>query len=121
MENRTRLIRDIIKETKDIVGDRAIVAVRVSGHEFVEGGLCPEDYQEIIPVLEEAGMDLLHVSAGVYASMERIVPSKHLGNMPHINIVSTIKQYTKVPVCAVGSFFSISMVEEALTLSLIHI
>ncbi len=107
--NRARLILEIIegiRERCDIA-----ISVRVSGHEFVEGGLSPPDFAEIIPLLEEAGMDMLNVSAGVYESMERIVPPQSLGEMPHVAIAAELKRFASVPVCAVGSIFSIGDAE----------
>ena len=107
--NRARLILEIIegiRERCDIV-----ISVRVSGHEFVEGGLSPPDFAEIIPLLEDAGMDMLNVSAGVYESMERIVPPQSLGEMPHMGVAAELKRFASVPVCAVGSIFSIDDAE----------
>lgn len=57
---------------------------------------------------------MLNVSAGVYESMERIVPPAKLGDAPHVNIASELKQFSTVPVCAVGSIFSIELAEEVI-------
>jgi 2,4-dienoyl-CoA reductase-like NADH-dependent reductase (Old Yellow Enzyme family) len=109
-ENRARLIIEIIEGIRkrfdeENVSDVA-VALRVSGDEFVEGGLKPADYKELIPIFEKAGIDMLHVSAGVYESMLRIVPPKDYGTTPHIDIAAQLKKLTNVPVCAVGSIIS---------------
>jgi 2,4-dienoyl-CoA reductase-like NADH-dependent reductase (Old Yellow Enzyme family) len=106
VENRARLIVEIIKGIRVRLNNHVAVSVRVSGDEFVEGGLKPGDFKEIVPMLEKAGIDMLHVSAGVYESMERIVPPKSLGLTPHVDIASQIKQFAAVPVCAVGSIMS---------------
>jgi 2,4-dienoyl-CoA reductase-like NADH-dependent reductase (Old Yellow Enzyme family) len=87
------------------------ISVRVSGNEFVDDGLTPPDFEEIIPMLEQAGMDMLNVSAGVYGSMERIVPPASLGETPHIDIAAELKQFATAPVCAVGSVFSLDTAE----------
>lgn len=112
--NRTRLVADIIKGIRKRLGRDVIVSVRVSGNEFVEGGLTPRHYLEIIPILEEAGMDVLNVSAGVYQSMERMLPPDTLGDAPHVSIASELKRYASVPVCAVGSIFSLATAEAIL-------
>ena len=111
--NRARLIIEIIegiRERCDIT-----ISVRVSGDEFVEGRLSPPDFAEIIPLLEDAGMDLLNVSADVYESMERIVPSQSLGEMPCMGVAAELKRFASVPVCAVGSIFSIGDAESIVT------
>ncbi|MCU0289106.1 MAG: NADH:flavin oxidoreductase [Acidobacteria bacterium] len=104
--NRARLIVEIIKGIRERWHERIAISVRVSGDEFVEGGLKPGDFKEIVPMFENAGIDLLHVSAGVYESMDRIVPPKVYGPTPHVHIAAQIGQYSKVPVAAVGSIIS---------------
>jgi 2,4-dienoyl-CoA reductase-like NADH-dependent reductase (Old Yellow Enzyme family) len=104
-ERRARLITEIIEGIRSWVG--VAISVRVSGNEFVEGGLTPPDYKELIPLFERAGMDMLNVSAGVYESLERIVPPASLGDAPHVNIASQLREFATVPVCTVGSIFSL--------------
>ncbi|UCH96024.1 MAG: NADH:flavin oxidoreductase [Candidatus Aminicenantes bacterium] len=105
VENRARLIVEILEGIGERLKNYTNVAVclRVSGDEFVEGGLKPGDFKEFVPLFEKAGMQMLNVSAGVYESMERIVPPKKLGIAPHADIAAQIKQFTSVPVCTVGS------------------
>ncbi len=106
-KNRARLVTEIIKGIRTQLKQHIAISVRVSGNEFVEGGLTPPDFREIIPLFERAGMDMLNVSAGVYESMDRIVPPACLGKLPHVDIASALKRYANVPVCAVGSIFSL--------------
>jgi 2,4-dienoyl-CoA reductase-like NADH-dependent reductase (Old Yellow Enzyme family) len=105
VENRARLIVEIIAGIRAKLKDM-VITVRVSGDEFVEGGLKPADFKEIVPMFEKAGMDLLSVSAGVYESMLRIVPPKSYGTTPHVDVAAQIKEFTNVPVMAVGSIIS---------------
>jgi 2,4-dienoyl-CoA reductase-like NADH-dependent reductase (Old Yellow Enzyme family) len=112
--NRARLTTEIIEGIRDEIS-RIAISVRVSGDEFVDGGLTPPDFEEIIPLFEDAGMDMLNVSAGVYESMERIVPPPSLGEMPHIGIAAELKRFATVPVCAVGSIFSIDQAESIIS------
>jgi 2,4-dienoyl-CoA reductase-like NADH-dependent reductase (Old Yellow Enzyme family) len=114
-ENRARLTVEILSGIRERLGDQVAVSVRISGDEFVEGGLRPADYQAIVPLFEDAGIDMVNVSAGVYASMERVVPPPSLGETPHVYLAEEIKAFTDVPVCAVGAIFSVAKVEEILT------
>lgn len=106
VENRARLIVEIIEGIRARLKDKVAISVRVSGDEFVDGGLKPADYKEIVPMFEKAGMDLLSVAAGVYESMERIVPPKSLGPTPHVDVAAQVKEFANVPVIAVGSIIS---------------
>jgi 2,4-dienoyl-CoA reductase-like NADH-dependent reductase (Old Yellow Enzyme family) len=115
VENRARLITEIIEGIRTNLQQKVVIGVRVSGHEFVDGGLTPPDFAEIIPLFENAGMDLLNVAAGVYESMERIVPPVSLGEAPHIEVAAELKQYANVPVCCVGSIFSLEKAESIIS------
>jgi len=111
LENRTRLVTEIISAIHEKIGDKAAIALRISGDEFVEGGLVPMDYKEMLPLFEKAGLHMLDVAAGVYESMERIVPPAGLGIAPHADIPEQIKSFSQVPVCAVGSILDLETAE----------
>lgn len=108
VENRTRLIVEILEGIREKLVNypKTALSIRVSGDEFVPGGLVPADFKEIIPGFEKAGIQMLDVSAGVYESMPRIVPPRELGPAPHIDIAAQLKAFSGVPVCAVGSIIS---------------
>ncbi|MCL7410962.1 MAG: NADH:flavin oxidoreductase [Methanosarcinaceae archaeon] len=114
LENRIRLIVEILEGIRSKLGSKIAISVRVSGDEFVDGGLQPSDYKEIIPILEHAGMDMLDVSVGVYESAEKIIPAPDLGREPFVDIAAELKQYATVPVCTVGSILSLSAAESIL-------
>jgi len=111
IENRTRLIIEILEG----IGEKfqqypnTALCIRISGDEFVEGGLKPADFKDIIPMFERAGIQMLNVSAGVYESMNRIVPTRELGNAPHIDIAAAIKSFSGTPVCGVGSIIATAL------------
>jgi len=114
--NRCRLIVEILEGMHRVLkakGDVALM-IRVNGNEFVDGGLTPKDYQEIMPMLEKTGLDLLSVSAGVYESMLRIVPTKEMGETPHVELAAQIKPFTSLPIVGVGSVFSLAAAEATL-------
>jgi 2,4-dienoyl-CoA reductase-like NADH-dependent reductase (Old Yellow Enzyme family) len=115
LENRARLIIEILEGIRSKLSSKIAISVRVSGDEYVDGGLKPSDYKEIIPMFERAGMDMLNVSAGVYASMEMIIPGPDIGETPYVKIAAELKQYATVPVCAVGSILSLSAAESIIS------
>ncbi len=112
LENRARLIVEIIKGVRAKLGSQVAISLRVNGDEFVPDGLNPGDFENLVPLFEKAGIDMLNVSAGVYESMERIVPPKSLGEAPHVaDVAWPIKQFTRVPLCTVGAILSLEMAE----------
>lgn len=114
-EARARLIVEIIEGIRNRLGDNVAISVRVSGNEFVSGGLVPQDFKEIIPMFEAAGMDLLNVSAGVAESSDKIIPLEFTNKTPLVGIASELKMFASVPVCAVGSILSLEAAEGILS------
>ncbi len=114
-ENRVRLIKEIIEGIRTQLHQQIAISVRVRGKEYVDGGLIPPDFEEIIPLLEHAGMDMLNVSIGVYESIERIVLAASLGEVPYVEIASELKRFATVPVCTVGSILSLETAESILS------
>lgn len=103
---RLRFATEIVKGVKAACGTDFPVMFRVSGDEYVPGGLSPDDTKDIAAALEVAGVDALHVSAGIYESdpswFARIFP---VGEMPegcNVELAARIKSAVSVPVIAVG-------------------
>jgi 2,4-dienoyl-CoA reductase-like NADH-dependent reductase (Old Yellow Enzyme family) len=112
LENRTRLTRQIVEETKDRLGEGFHVWVRINGFEAFEGGLDLRETRQIAALLERAGADAIHVSAYA-ASVSKETASVSLipvGSIPgrdaepgiFLDYASAIKEAVQVPVVAVG-------------------
>jgi 2,4-dienoyl-CoA reductase-like NADH-dependent reductase (Old Yellow Enzyme family) len=112
-ENRTRIVREIIEQVRSKAGD-LILCCRISADEFVEGGLTLEETKKIAPMLEDAGMDLISVAAGVYQSMNHMLPTKEMGDAPHVYLAAGIKEVVDVPVICVGNIRNLSVAEAIL-------
>ncbi len=103
VENRCRIINEIVERVRDAAGSDVALSLRISGHEFVEGGLTPDDYKEILNTIDIEQFDLLNVSVGVYESIQKLVPDSQKGKFPYTDIINRIKQYSTIPVAGVGS------------------
>lgn len=98
--NRMRFITEIITGIKHICGPSFPVSVRISGDEFVEGGLDLEGAIKVARTLESLGVDAINVSSGTYDSALTIIEpisypqgwKRHLGK--------AIKEAVKIPVIA---------------------
>jgi 2,4-dienoyl-CoA reductase-like NADH-dependent reductase (Old Yellow Enzyme family) len=65
-EKRMKFPLEVVKAVRDAVGEDFPVAYRLSGDEFIEGGLTLEETVPFAKRLEEAGVSLIDVSAGLY-------------------------------------------------------
>ncbi|MGY0615572.1 oxidoreductase [Vibrio sp. FJH11] len=100
--NRARFALEIIANIRSKVGTDFPLIYRMSVNEFVEGGLTTEDSKVISMLLENAGIDLIHASNGVYASTETIIPPTAVGHAWSANISEELKKVVSIPVIAVG-------------------
>jgi 2,4-dienoyl-CoA reductase-like NADH-dependent reductase (Old Yellow Enzyme family) len=107
-ERRIRIIVEILQGIRAKLANRCAISVRVSANEYVEGGLTPNDFAGIVPELDQAGMDMLNVSAGVYESMEKVLK----GDASHVHLARELATYTSKPVCAVGSIMTLAQADE---------
>lgn len=100
--NRLRFPLEIIENIRKKCGEEFIVGFRISGNECVDGGRTLADTCTIAPILEEAGIDLIHITAGVYKSQDTIIPSFYTGHAWIANMAAEVKKVVNIPVISVG-------------------
>jgi 2,4-dienoyl-CoA reductase-like NADH-dependent reductase (Old Yellow Enzyme family)/thioredoxin reductase len=66
LENRMRLVIEILHAIRKKCGPDFIICYRLNGDDFVDNGLKIEETIEVAKALEENGVDLIHISAGVF-------------------------------------------------------
>ena len=102
VKGRSRFCVEIIHGIKRELGVSFPVIVRVNGHDYIKEGANLEEMQEIAPLLEEAGADAIHVTAGVYGSYKATVAPMYEKPGCFVNLAEGIKRVVSVPVIAVG-------------------
>ncbi len=102
LENRLRFPVEIIKNIRKKCGDDFIIGFRISADEFVDGGRTLEDTKVIVPILEQAGIDIVHISAGTYASCDTIVPPSYVKHAWIADFAKEVKEICNIPVISVG-------------------
>ena len=100
--NRTKFPREIIQAIREKCGDDFVIGFRISADEFIEGGRTIEDTKVIVSMLEEAGIDLVHVSAGTYVSADRIVPPYQVPHGWITDFAAQVRKTVDIPVITVG-------------------
>ena len=105
LENRVRLFREVLEETKDAVGDRCAVAVRLGVDELMgpEGITAEGEGREIVEMLAELP-DLWDVNVSDWENDS--VTSRFGEEGRQDQYVSFVKKVTSKPVVGVGWFTS---------------
>lgn len=101
-EGRMRFPLEVIKRVRERVGSDFTVTMRVSADEFIEDGYDIQEFKTMAPMLVEAGLDGLHVSAGVYKSIVHMVPPIAWPEGCNVYLAEEVKKVVNVPVIAVG-------------------
>ncbi len=99
---RMRFPLEILADVRSKVGRDFPVIFRISGDELVPGGRNIEDTKSVALLLEDAGIDAVHVSAGVYESMQGIIPPAAVDHGWITNYAAEVKSTVKIPVITVG-------------------
>jgi 2,4-dienoyl-CoA reductase-like NADH-dependent reductase (Old Yellow Enzyme family) len=66
LENRARLLLDVVRAVRARVGADFPVAVKLNSADFQKGGFTLEECAQVATWLGEAGIDLLEISGGTY-------------------------------------------------------
>jgi 2,4-dienoyl-CoA reductase-like NADH-dependent reductase (Old Yellow Enzyme family) len=112
VESRTRFVVEIIKKIKKSAGNDFVVCCRISGEDFVAGGLTLKDTMPIAKLLEKAGADAIHVSAGVLETADHIAPPQTFPGIPHAYLSAAIRKTITIPVIAAGKVSGLDVAEK---------
>ena len=107
--NRMRLPIEIIKNIREKCGEDFIIDMRISADEGssagkVAGARTIEDTLAMVPYFEEAGLDMIHVSAGTYMACDGIVPSSYTQHAWGQDWAEAVRKVVNIPVISVGRY-----------------
>jgi len=66
IENRARLLLDIVKDVRQATGNGFAVSVKLNSADFQRGGFSAEDAKQVVQWLNPLGVDLIELSGGSY-------------------------------------------------------
>ncbi|WP_322011144.1 NADH:flavin oxidoreductase/NADH oxidase family protein [Paraburkholderia sp. J12] len=66
LENRARLLLEIVKAVRAVVSARFAVAVKLNSADFQRGGFSADDAKQVVMLLNGLGVDLVELSGGSY-------------------------------------------------------
>ena len=104
LENRSRLLVEVIRAVRDRVGVGFPILVRLNGCEYgIDGGITPDETAATAQLAEAAGADAIHVSANAVNPFRDFT----LGPLPaevgqYRAMTATVKRAVGIPVIAVG-------------------
>ena len=97
--NRLRWPLEVFSAVRAAWPDRLPMSVRISAHDWVEGGILPADAVEIARAFKAAGADLIDCSSGQVSAEQK--PT--YGRMYQTPFADRIRQEAGIPTIAVGA------------------
>ncbi|HZK66646.1 MAG TPA: FAD-dependent oxidoreductase [Chloroflexota bacterium] len=114
LHNRMRFPVEIIKNIRSKVGGSYPIIFRYSGEEMVPGGRTTAESMVVGRVVQEAGVNALNVTVGVYESMRYIIAPAAVPDGFLLPTAAAIKKAVSIPVIAVGRITDPALAETAL-------
>lgn len=100
--NRARFPVEIVKNIRKKCGEDFAIDYKISGSEFVDGGMTIEDTKAVVMMLEKAGIDSVNISAGVHESWYTQVQPPCFGHGWLADYAADVKKIAHIPVTVVG-------------------
>lgn len=105
---------EVVAAVRAAVGPEYPVMFRMSADEFIDGGITVEDAKTQAQILEKAGIDVLSITAGCYASMPVVFDTQEKQEGWRSYLAADIKKVVKIPVITVGNIRSPEVAERIL-------
>jgi anthraniloyl-CoA monooxygenase len=101
LENRCRYPLEVFAAVRAAWPQDKPISVRLSAHDWVEGGITPDDAVQIARLFKQAGADMIDCSSGQVSKAEKPV----YGRMYQTPFSDRIRNETGIPTIAVGAIF----------------
>jgi anthraniloyl-CoA monooxygenase len=101
LENRCRYPLEVFCAMRAVWPEDRPMSVRISAHDWVPGGLTPEDAAKVARLFKEAGADVIDCSSGQVSKAEKPV----YGRMFQVPFADKIRNEVGIPTIAVGNIF----------------
>lgn len=115
LENRARISLMVIENIRKKCPD-LLIEFRMSGTEWVEGGLTIEDQVEFAKLLD-GKVDMIHVSSGTFhfpETNQHMFPNMFMEHGSNRELARAIKQAVSVPVAVVGGLGDPDLMEDVI-------
>ena len=113
-ENRARFACELISRIRQRVGPSFPIILRLSGADFMPGGITLEQSVIQAPLFVKAGVNALHISAGEEESSQWQLLPYLLPDGAIVHLAEAIKKVVDVPVIAVGKIWDPRFAEQIL-------
>jgi 2,4-dienoyl-CoA reductase-like NADH-dependent reductase (Old Yellow Enzyme family) len=102
LENRVRIVTEIIKEGHTLTGIDYPIGVRINAEDFIPDGITVEESKKIAKLLENAGAAYINIGMGTYASHTKMNDIMRMEEGWKLPIWESITKAVTIPTIAGG-------------------
>jgi thioredoxin reductase len=102
VENRTRLVTEIIKAAHQLLGADFPIGIRISADEFIPGGITIHEAASIAKTLEQSGAACIDITCGTYRNQHKVSDVMRMEEGWKIPMWVAIKEAVTIPTIAGG-------------------
>ncbi len=110
IENRARIVLEILNSIKRELGAKFIVTIKLNSDDFLEGGFTPEQMIKVSALLEKDGIDAIELSGGnsigKYSSSRIGKINREEDEVYYLAAAKLYKKSINVPLILVGGILS---------------
>jgi 2,4-dienoyl-CoA reductase-like NADH-dependent reductase (Old Yellow Enzyme family) len=127
LENRARVLLDVVKTVRAVVGSDFPIAVKLNSADFQKGGFAFEDSLRVVQWLEQAGIDLVEISGGTYEQPKLVglegLEAEEVPDVPHstrlreayfVDFARVMQERVSIPLMVTGGFRTRAVMEAAI-------
>jgi 2,4-dienoyl-CoA reductase-like NADH-dependent reductase (Old Yellow Enzyme family) len=118
IENRARLILEILRAIRSELGRQFTVLIKLNSDDFIEGGFTPSEMVQVSIMLESAGIDAVELSGGTgfkiskYSSSRVSKIDSKEDEVYYLDAAKLYKRKISVPLILVGGIRSYELAKE---------
>ena len=101
LDNRCRFPLEVFAAVRAVWPQDLPISVRISAHDWVEGGITPDDAVAVARLFRAAGADMIDCSSGQVSRLEEV----QYGRMFQTPFADRIRNEAGIPTIAVGSIY----------------
>jgi 2,4-dienoyl-CoA reductase-like NADH-dependent reductase (Old Yellow Enzyme family)/thioredoxin reductase len=112
-ENRARALVMALDSIKKHTGGKFPIEVRISGDEYIDGGITLEESINLAKYIEDK-CDLINVSAGIHEGLEffiRTHPSQFIDKGANVFLAEAVRKEVSIPISTVGGITDPALME----------
>ena len=110
LENRARLILEVVRAVRTEIGEAVPLLVRFSASDAAPGGLTPEDVAQVSRWAIDAGADFIDVSSAGLVAHQQL----QVGPGYQVPLAARVRELAEAPVSAVGIITTGTQAEQIL-------